>query len=401
VDPLPLSLPSSPASQHPFQLTELPPRVLLVDDDRLVLRGMQRILNAEGYTVIVCSNGADALSYIASRDLDAIVTDVAMPRLGGVELLRAVRAQGMDTPVIMATGEPTIASAAAAVEHGAFKYLTKPVTAEDLKSTVSKAIQLHRLAKLRRETVVTLNAYGEGASQGLQRDFNNAIQSLWPTFQPIVRADDGSLFGYEALLRTAEPAFPSAPAVLDAAERLDALWPLGRIMRERASLAMLDADPQLHLFLNLHPHDLSDPLLLDTASPHCDLASRVVLEVTERAPLDNLAEVNAQIGRLREAGFRLAIDDLGAGYSGLTSFVQLEPEFVKLDMSLVRNVDSNRVKQRLVKSITDVCRDLGLLVVAEGIESEAERDTLIDLRCNLLQGYRFGKPHRELLPPTW
>ncbi len=377
-------------------------RVLVVDDDLLLARGMQRILAAEGYDVITSENGEAALSLVALGNIDAIVTDVAMPRLGGVELLQAIRAQDRDLPVVMATGEPSIDSAAAAVEHGALKYLMKPVSAEELKSIVQKAVQMNHLARLRRETLDTLNASGEGVGRfGLEENFNSAMQSLWPTFQPIVRADNGSLFGYEALLRTNEPALPSAPAVLDAAERLNALWQLGRIMRERTARAMVGADPNLHLFLNLHPRDLTDPDLLDSRAPHTGLAPRVVLEVTERAPLDQMGDTRGLISRLREAGFRIAIDDLGAGYSGLTSFVQLEPEFVKLDMSLIRGVDTNHVKRRLIRSITEVCRDMGLLVVAEGIESRAERDTLIDLRCDLLQGFLLGRPHRELLPPLW
>jgi EAL domain-containing protein (putative c-di-GMP-specific phosphodiesterase class I) len=172
-------------------------------------------------------------------------------------------------------------------------------------------------------------------------------------------------------------------------------------MRDKAARVMATADSSLHLFLNLHPRDLSDPALLDTTAAHCSLASRVVLEVTERAPLPAEQEPRRQIAQLREAGFRIAIDDLGAGYSGLTSFVQLEPEFVKLDMALIRDVDENRVKQRLVRSITDVCRDMGLLVVAEGIETAQERDVVIELGCDLLQGYRFGRPQRELRAPTW
>lgn len=378
------------------------PRVLVVDDDELLARGMKRVLVAEGYDVITCHNGEEAMRHVATGKLDTIITDVAMPRMTGVGLLRAIREYDRDLPVIMATGEPSIDSAAAAVEHGALKYLMKPVSPEELTRTVQKAIQMNRLARLRRETLATLNAYGEGVGgYGLEENFNKAVASLWPTFQPIVRADDGELFGYEALLRTDEPALPTAPAMLDAAERLDALWHLGRTMRARAAKAMACSDPHLQLFLNLHPRDLTDPQLLDSASPHCSLARRVVLEVTERAPLQNISDAARLVASLREAGFRIAIDDLGAGYSGLTTFVQLEPEFVKLDMSLIRGVDCSRVKRRLIRSITDVCRDMGLLVVAEGVETEDERDTLIELRCDLLQGYLFGRPQPELLPSSW
>ena len=95
---------------------------------------------------------------------------------------------------------------------------------------------------------------------------------------------------------------------------------------------------------------------------------------------------------LRNRGFRIAIDDLGAGYAGLSSFALLEPEFVKLDMTLIRDIDTSSVKQKLVKSIASMCKDMGLFVIAEGVETPGERDSVIDLGCELLQGYLFARP---------
>jgi EAL domain-containing protein (putative c-di-GMP-specific phosphodiesterase class I) len=89
------------------------------------------------------------------------------------------------------------------------------------------------------------------------------------------------------------------------------------------------------------------------------------------------------------------VDDLGAGYAGLTSFAALEPDVVKLDMALVRGVDREPIKHRLVGSMTRLCRDLGILVVAEGVETSAEKEALQELGCDLLQGYLFGRPGRE------
>ena len=100
-------------------------------------------------------------------------------------------------------------------------------------------------------------------------------------------------------------------------------------------------------------------------------------------------------------GFRIAIDDLGAGYAGLTSFATLEPEFVKLDMSLVRDVDKNPTKKKLVRSMTSLCRDLGMLVVAEGVETLAERDVLVEAGCDLLQGYLLAKPGKPFPEFAW
>jgi EAL domain-containing protein (putative c-di-GMP-specific phosphodiesterase class I) len=100
-------------------------------------------------------------------------------------------------------------------------------------------------------------------------------------------------------------------------------------------------------------------------------------------------------------GFRLAIDDLGAGYAGLTSFATLEPEFVKLDMSLIRDIDSSPMKKTLVRSMTSLCEELGMMVVAEGVETPAERDVLVSIGCHFLQGYLLAKPGNAFPAPTW
>jgi EAL domain-containing protein (putative c-di-GMP-specific phosphodiesterase class I) len=218
-----------------------------------------------------------------------------------------------------------------------------------------------------------------------------------------VSAKDGSLFGYEALMRTGSPSFPDPGALLEAAERLDRLEHLGRTMRERACSRFLASEPGLglHLFLNLHPRDLLDPELLNPRSGVSQCTPYVILEITERVTLDEVPNVKERVAALRSAGHRIAIDDLGAGYSGLVSFVELEPELVKLDMSMIRDVDRSSVKQGLVRAMTGVSKEMGLLVVAEGIETEAERDTVNELGVDLLQGYRFGKPSRNLEEPAW
>jgi EAL domain-containing protein (putative c-di-GMP-specific phosphodiesterase class I) len=100
-------------------------------------------------------------------------------------------------------------------------------------------------------------------------------------------------------------------------------------------------------------------------------------------------------------GFRIAVDDLGAGYAGLTSFAMLEPELVKLDMTLVRDIDRSPTKQKLVRSVAGLCKELGMMVVGEGVETAAERDVLISCGCDLLQGYLFAKPDRPFPGHRW
>ncbi len=379
-----------------------PDRVLVVDDEPVLARGFARTLAQAGYEAQTCSDSREALALIESGAFSAIVSDITMPNLNGIELLRAVRRSSHDLPVILVTGDPNIGTAINALDYGAFKYLLKPVTNEQLTRTVRRAVRVYRLATLKRTALATLGTgVGEASDRaGLENSLERALHSLWPAFQPIVAVSDRSVFGYEALLRSDEPSLPHPGAVLDAAERLDQLNRVGRAMRQLASQAITETSDH-HLFLNLHPKDLMDPLLLDPNSVHVKMADRIILEVTERVSLDSIQDVRNRVQELREAGFRIAVDDLGAGYAGLASFVQLEPDLVKLDMSLTRGVDANATKQRLVSSMTHVCRDMGLLIVAEGVETPEEQHTLSELGCDLLQGYLFGRPERELRVPTW
>jgi len=125
-----------------------------------------------------------------------------------------------------------------------------------------------------------------------------------------------------------------------------------------------------------------------------------VLEITERASLDGLGDVRGRIQSLRKLGFRIAIDDLGAGYSGLTSFALLEPDVVKLDMALVRDLHMEPTKRTLVRMIA-MSRELGIIVTGEGIERVEERDELARAGCDLMQGYLFAKPGGAFLVPSF
>jgi EAL domain-containing protein (putative c-di-GMP-specific phosphodiesterase class I) len=305
-------------------------------------------------------------------------------------------------PVILMTGRPTIESAAKAVEYGALHYLLKPVEPADLKQTVARAVKMHRMALARLEGAdLTGNtALRVTDRTGLQERFDSALSSLRMAFQPIVRSADGSVYGYEALLRSNEPALPNPMAVLEAAERLDRLNDLGRVTRARAAEAFAAPGSEA-LFVNLHPRDLLDPALFDASAPLARIAGRVVLEITERASLEASEAMKARVVALRRLGYRIAIDDLGAGYSGLSSFALLEPEIVKLDISLVHDVHTSRTKQRLIRSMTDLAKDMGILTVAEGIEVVDERDQLIELGCDLLQGFLLARPGEPFPTISW
>src|SRR5690606_36584374 len=147
---------------------------------------------------------------------------------------------------------------------------------------------------------------------------------------------------------------------------------------------------------NLHPANLEDELLLDPSQALFQNARHIVLDVTERATFEQVPDVQRRVAVLREAGYRIAIDDLGAGYAALSSFASLEPEFVKLDATMIRGLHQSAMKQRLVELMTSLCHDMGTQVVAEGIHLVAERDAAIELGCDLLQGPLLGLPTHAL-----
>ena len=377
----------------PVAAPEHPGIVLIVDDDPMILRALTHILERSPYVIVPCLTPHEAISHISNGNVRVVVSDVTMPEMSGIELLRMIRQHDPDLPVVLVTGQPDIKTAAEAIEYGAFMYLVKPVKPEILISTIERAARLYRLAQAKRQAI---SLFGDGAVDservGLETNFERALSRMWIAFQPIVRASDHTIFGYEALLRSDEPSMPLPGPILHAAERLGALTRLGRAVREKAATSISTACRSCALFVNLHPQDLLDPDLQDKQAALNSIAGRVILEITERAAITDIENARALVIGLRNQGFRIAVDDLGAGYAGLSSFALLEPEFVKLDMTLIRDVDTSTVKQKLVKNLASLCADMGLHVVAEGIETQPERDAVIDLGCDLLQGYLFARP---------
>ena len=378
-------------------------RILIVDDEESLRRVIGRMLTADGYDVAMAADGEAAAQALVDGSFDVVLSDIDMPRMTGVQLLETVRQRDQDVPVVLMTGNPDLRTALQAVAHGALQYLIKPINTQELKALMERAVRLNKMAKLKRDALILVSEGGLGIADrlALEASFERALDTLWMAYQPIIRTADRSLFGYEALLRSEEKALPHPGAVLDAAERLGRLHDLGRRIRTAACAPIAGAPDGAVLFVNLHSHDLMDASLLATDSPLSGVASRVVLEITERASLDHVKDVRARIATLRQNGFRIAIDDLGAGYAGLTSFATLEPEFVKLDMALVRDVHRIPTKEKLLRSMTTLCKELGIKVVAEGVETREECEVLVSAGCDFLQGYLFAKPGRPFPSFTW
>jgi EAL domain-containing protein (putative c-di-GMP-specific phosphodiesterase class I) len=366
--------------------------VLVVDDDEPVCRALERVLRKAGFEVTMANDSGAALDLVMHESFDVVLSDVNMAGMSGIDLLRVLRTYDLDVPVILITGNPTLDVAMEAMHLGALQYLPKPTPNSVVVAAVERASRLHQVAALKRSAMERAEL-AAGHEAALSHQFERALDSLWMAFQPIV-APSGAVFGYEALMRNEEPALPHPGAVLDAAQQLGRGRDLGRRIRELSAEAFTAAPERATLFVNLHVQDLLDPNLYATDAPLSQIAERVILEITERAAIDALKDLHARISVLRYQGFRIAIDDLGAGYAGLSSFVALEPEIVKLDMSLVRNAHESPVQRRVIESMTTLCKEMNIQVVAEGVETSEERVCMQQAGCDLLQGYLFAKPAR-------
>lgn len=379
-------------------MSKRPNEILLVDDDDALRKVMERVLVRSGMKVEAVASARKGLEMLRrGRRFEVIISDLMMPEMDGMQLMRCVRQLDLDVPMIIVTGRPTLESALLAMEYGGFRYLPKPVENQRLVEVVTEAATQHRISSLKRKALEICEAGGSLLQDidQLEEKFERALQAIWIAYQPIVDWPAQKVYGYEALVRSFDPDLPNPGTLFDAAERLGKIQDLGQRIRDAVADSARFAPPSVLIFANVHALDLTDDRLYSADSALARMASRMVLEVTERASLHRIEDLKGRMRTLRKMGFRIAVDDLGAGYSGLSSFSQLEPEVVKLDMSLIRDIDSAPAKASLVRSLISVCsQDLGIRVVCEGVETQRERDALERIGADLLQGYLFAKPER-------
>ena len=222
-------------------------------------------------------------------------------------------------------------------------------------------------------------------------------------FQPIVDLRTREVLGHEVFSRgPAGGPFEEAERLFALAERTGRLIDLERICRRRAlGSATRHLKPGTKLFLNTSASALRDDEVAGEAFIRQVEAQGlrnedVVLEITERLAPDERQPYQEILRNLKRQGFGVAIDDMGAGYASLQALVQVEPDYVKFDISLVRNIDRNPIKRSLLETLVDLSQKIGARVIAEGIEAESERTALLDMGVFLGQGRFFTAP--ELVP---
>jgi EAL domain-containing protein (putative c-di-GMP-specific phosphodiesterase class I) len=226
-------------------------------------------------------------------------------------------------------------------------------------------------------------------------------------YQPIVDLRDHSIFAHEALVRgpNGEGAFSVLNQVTDQNR-----YRFDQSCRTRAIAGAAQLGMAERLSINFLPNAVYRPELcirstLEAARKHNFPIRNLIFETVETEHLDNHAHLKNILREYREFGFMTAIDDFGAGYSGLSLLANFQPDLIKLDMDLIRNIHRDRPRQAIVRGIVSMCMELGVTVIAEGIEQAEERDFLADCGIFLMQGYWFAKPAFKALaqvsPGAW
>jgi EAL domain-containing protein (putative c-di-GMP-specific phosphodiesterase class I) len=219
-------------------------------------------------------------------------------------------------------------------------------------------------------------------------------------FQPIVNAAEKRIVSYEALVRGVQD--ESAFQVFQEVREED-LYRFDEACRVRAIELATELGLACNLNLNLFPRGLeASPTAISStieAAERCGLSlDRLVLEITESEIIHNFSNFVEMINQHRSAGFQIAIDDFGAGYSGLNLLAEFQPDIIKIDIQLIRGIESNGPKQAIIRGIARTCLDLGIDIMAEGVETLGEYSWFREEGIDLFQGYLFGNPGFHQLP---
>jgi EAL domain-containing protein (putative c-di-GMP-specific phosphodiesterase class I)/CheY-like chemotaxis protein len=381
---------------------EEPIRVLIAEDEPAVRTALAELINTElGLEVVAAANDAEQAIHLAQSLLpDVAIVDVKMPAGGGQRAAREIRARSPGTRVIALSAFDDRGTVFEMLRAGASGYVVKGVPAGEILETIRRAARGQGALSAQ----VTAHVIDELAGQ-LERQEQEtrehrermdrvrgalARDALHMVYQPIQDLSSGRMVGVEALARfSLEPL-----GTPDAWFREAAGVGLGvdlELAAMQAAVAEVDRlPPKAYVSINLSPVSAaSDRFLqmLDDAPGH-----RIVIEVTEHAAVEDYDALDPATAGLRARGGRLAIDDAGSGYASLRHILRLAPDIIKLDITLTRNIDSDRPRRALASALVSFAAEIGAAIVAEGIETRAELDALRALGVRFGQGYYLARP---------
>lgn len=375
--------------------------ILIADDEETVLETLAAVMGSEpDLDVVAEARDAQTAIELASREQpDVAILDVRMPGGGGLRAAREILRRSPPTHVLALSAHEDASTVLAMLRAGALGYMVKGESTQEIVKAIRRCLDERTTisGRLTNDLAHALSEQLHDVKRGngdrqrhtrITRVLENG--QLEMVFQPIVHLTEGTLAGVEALARFHAKPERSPDAWFAEAEAVGLLRELELAAVETA-LTQLDRLPEpCFVSLNVSPGTAGSSEFRDAIGTMP--LERLVLEITEHAPVDDYAELNEALRGLRTKGLRLAIDDAGAGFASLRHIVLLSPDLVKLDITLIRNVDSDEVRHAVVTAITAFASQIGARVVAEGVETAGELSALEDIGVHLAQGYYLGRP---------
>lgn len=386
--------------------------ILVIEDDYVIRENILKILKAEGFDVMGAENGMQGLSLAMSNLPDVILCDVLMPELNGYGVLMALRANPATAtvPFVFLTGKADRAEIRQGMELGADDYLTKPFTKAELVGAIAIRLkkqeafaELYNTLQIQSNEFIIQQNADEKLAQ-LKTSLYSALkrEEFLVYYQPQISMNTGKIVGAEALVRWKhhEKGLIPPTEFIPVAEKTGFIIPLGEWILQTACKQVQawknDGFSGLRVAVNLSPRQFHQPDLSSRVAQILEKIglepSSLELELTESLMVEDVSSAIATLTQLKNLGISLAIDDFGTGYSSLSYLTQYPFDALKIDRSFVRNITDDCKNAAIVKAIIEMAHSLRLEVIAEGVETETEKDFLWRSECDVMQGYFFSPP---------
>lgn len=382
-------------------MPEPPIRIMIADDEPALRGALADLLSHEEGLVLVgeASDADQAIEVAVERRPDVALVDVSMPAGGGPRAAREIIRVSPDTRVIALSAFEDRPTVLEMLRAGAVGYLVKGAAGQDLLRSIAKVfdggaslsvevidgIVDELSSQLRREEI----EHQQLAARRGEIDRLLSGNGVTMVYQPILDLRSRALVGMEALARFhALPLRPPNEWFAEAVE-LELGVQLELMAIQGAMVALPEIPAGVYLSVNCSPRAAMSPELAALIDVN---ASRMVIEITEHEAIEDYAALAAVLAELRGRGVRVAIDDAGAGFASLRHTLLLRPDIVKVDTSLTRGVDGDRAKRALTSALVSFGDEMGMAIVAEGIETREELEALVALGVPFGQGFYLAEP---------
>jgi EAL domain-containing protein (putative c-di-GMP-specific phosphodiesterase class I)/AmiR/NasT family two-component response regulator len=376
-------------------------RVLVADDEPALRGALAELLSHEdGVQLVGEASDADEAIVLAEREgPDVALVDVKMPAGGGARAAREIQRLSPRTRVIALSAFEDRPTVLEMLRAGAVGYLVKGMAADEIVTSIRKVADggtslsvavvegiVHELtSQLRREEI----EFEEKAARADEIHRFLQGEGLSMAFQPIVDLDTWTVAGYEALARFRSIPLRGPDEWFAEAVTLELGMQLELAAIRQAVIALPRIPETAYLSVNCSHRTAGSAELRDIVG---DDSHRIVVEITEHEAVDDYGGLTHALTALRTRGIRIAIDDAGAGFASLRHTLMLAPDIVKVDISLTRDIDSDRGRRAMASALISFADEMGMTIVAEGIETETELKTLKDLGVRFGQGYYLAEP---------